>query len=143
MTNSLKINQLPGQNIVGWTLQNLEKILDENNFAKADAILMDLGWSSPQFEERGRGFSFDKDEPLDMRYQGKSEIQNSKSETNPNDQNSKGEWTAATIVNTYDFDDLYRIFRMYGEEDLSREVAEAIIEARNKKNKKSKNQIDE
>ena len=47
---------------------NLTKIIAEHNFGPAHGIIMDLGWSSPQFEERGRGFSFEKDEVLDMRY---------------------------------------------------------------------------
>lgn len=96
---------------------NLQKIVSENNFGLADAILLDLGWSSPQFKERGRGFSFENDEPLDMRYAGSQE-------------SGAHTQTAAEIVNKYDFDDLYRIFRQFGEEDLSREIAEAILEAR-------------
>ncbi len=47
---------------------NLKAIVAEQGFGPIQGILLDLGWSSPQFEERGRGFSFQKDEPLDMRY---------------------------------------------------------------------------
>lgn len=97
----------------------LAKIISQNNIGPIHGIVMDLGWSSPQFAERGRGFSFDKDEPLDMRYEGQQTTVNSKQ-------------TATDIVNTYDWDDLYRIFRMYGEEDLSKEIAEEIISIRNK-----------
>ena len=95
---------------------NLSKIVQENKFEPINAILIDLGWSSPQFEERGRGFSFLKDEKLDMRYDGSSKLQitNSKS-------------TAADIVNTLSEEELNRIFQEYGEEKLSKEIAKAIV----------------
>lgn len=92
---------------------NLKKIVAENKFVP-DGILMDLGWSSPQFAERGRGFSFEKDEPLDMRY-GQSQAVNQ---------------TAADILNSYDYEDLAKIFKNYGEENLSSEIAEEIIDKR-------------
>lgn len=95
---------------------NLKKIVAENKFVP-DGILMDLGWSSPQFAERGRGFSFEKDEPLDMRY-GQSQAVNQ---------------TAADILNSYDYEDLAKIFKNYGEENLSSEIAEEIIDKRKRK----------
>ena len=54
---------------------NLSQIIESNQFTGIKAIVMDLGWSSPQFTERGRGFSFQNlDEPLDMRfYRGNEE----------------------------------------------------------------------
>ncbi len=81
-------------------------------FGPVHGIIMDLGWSSPQFEERGRGFSFQKDEPLDMRYGGGEST------------------TAADVVNVTREDELERIFREYGEEKLSKEIARAMIEKR-------------
>ncbi|MCX6780139.1 MAG: 16S rRNA (cytosine(1402)-N(4))-methyltransferase RsmH [Candidatus Magasanikbacteria bacterium] len=94
---------------------NLEKIAAENDFMDADAILMDLGWSTPQFKERNRGFSFDGNEPLDMRYS-----------------TDVGE-TAADILNQYTLAELINIFKFYGEEKLSAEIAQNIIEQRSKK----------
>ncbi len=91
---------------------DLQKILNEKEFAPVDRILMDLGWSTPQFAERGRGFSFEKSEPLDMRYGTKFESDYT---------------TAADIVNTADEEELVKIFKRYGEEDLSKEIAEAIV----------------
>ncbi len=91
--------------------ENLGTIVRENAFGPIHGILLDLGWSSPQFEERGRGFSFEKDELLDMRY-GKSAD------------------TAHDILNTQSVGALEEIFRRYGEEPLSAEIAQAIIEAR-------------
>lgn len=95
---------------------NLKKVVEENKFGKVDGILMDLGWSSPQFEERGRGFSFQKNEPLDMRY-------------NP----SADSMTAGEMVKTLSEQELEKIFREYGEEDLSKKIAHLIVEKRKEK----------
>jgi len=92
--------------------KNLKKIAKDNNFESVDAILMDLGWSTPQFKERGRGFSFENDEPLDMRYS-----------------QAVGE-NASDIINQYSENDLEKIFRFYGEEKLSREIAKDIVSER-------------
>lgn len=94
--------------------QNLRKILAENNFGPVHGILMDLGWSTPQFAERGRGFSFEKDEPLDMRYGGAG---------------SRGK-TAFEIVNEYSADDLRKVFKNFGEEKFSESIADNIVETR-------------
>ncbi|MFA5062096.1 MAG: 16S rRNA (cytosine(1402)-N(4))-methyltransferase RsmH [Patescibacteria group bacterium] len=94
---------------------NLKKIAEENKFFEVNGILMDLGWSTPQFEERGRGLSFNlPDEPLDMRYEIKQ----------------NGSLTAAEILNTYSQVDLNKIFKLYGEEKFSAEIAQAIKEKR-------------
>ncbi len=94
---------------------NLKNIVVENKFENATAILMDLGWSTPQFKERGRGFSFEGDEPLDMRYNG-----------------ATGE-TAADILNDYSTADLIQIFKYFGEENLSVEIAKSIVATRKEK----------
>ena len=102
---------------------NLKKIVDENNFNPVNGILLDLGWSSPQFEERGRGFSFLKeDEGLDMRY-GNFQF------SIFNFQNP----TASDLVNELSVEELEKIFREYGEEDLSKEIAKAMVENRKEK----------
>lgn len=92
----------------------LGKILQTNGWENCDAILMDLGWSTPQFSERGRGFSFEKSEPLDMRYGGMLE-------------NVK---TATEILNEKNEDELEKIFKDYGEEKWAHEIARKIVEAR-------------
>jgi len=92
---------------------DLKNIVEKNSFFTADAILMDLGWSTPQFKERGRGFTFAADEILDMRFDASSNVP-----------------TAAEILNQSSIDDLYKIFHNYGEERLSLEIAEAIGEFR-------------
>ena len=98
---------------------NLQKIVAEQKFGPVNGILLDLGWSSPQFEERGRGFSFEKsDEPLDMRYGlqiADCRLQNK---------------TAGELVNELSESELEKIFREYGEEKLSKEIAKAIKETK-------------
>lgn len=106
--------------IVRDNFANLREIAEKNNFKPINAILLDLGWSTPQFEERGRGFSFLRDEPLDMRY----------STTDPT--------SAADIVNSYSESELAGIFKNFGEENLSKEIAKAIVDfRRNKKIEKT------
>ncbi len=96
--------------------EQLEHIVADQSFGPVNGILMDFGWSTPQFEERKRGFSFQKpEELLDMRYGA-----NSDASVTP----------AAELVNASSEEKLEEIFRVYGEERLSREIAGAIIEKR-------------
>lgn len=78
-----------------------------------DAILFDLGLSSPHVDDASRGFSFSKEGPLDMRF------------------DPQGELTAEIIVNTYSEEELAKIFFEYGEEKMSRKVAREICSRRN------------
>ncbi len=106
--------------VVRDNFSNLKNVVENNNFKPVNAILMDLGWSTPQFEERGRGFSFLKDELLDMRY-------------SPTEQE-----TAADIINNYSEQDLAGIFKNFGEEKLNKEIAKAVVDfRRNKKIEKT------
>ena len=112
---------------------NLKKIIQENKFGMVNAILLDLGWSSPQFEERGRGFSFQKDEGLDMRYSpnvipAKAGIRDSLGQIPAFAGMTNG--TASELVNEASVDELTRIFHIYGEEKFAGEIAAAIGEAR-------------
>lgn len=77
----------------------------------ADGVALDLGVSSMQLDEPGRGFSFMADGPLDMRMGGEGQ-------------------TAADLVNTADPDELARIIFVYGEERESRRIARAIARRR-------------
>jgi 16S rRNA (cytosine1402-N4)-methyltransferase len=88
----------------------LRRLLDED--LHAAAILMDLGMSSMQVDEPGRGFSYTQDAPLDMRM-------------DPSD-----EETAATLVNEWGERELAQIFSRYGEERFSRQIARAIVQER-------------
>lgn len=113
--------------------EHLQEIVKDKEFAPVDGILMDFGWSSPQFEERGRGFSFTKtDEPLDMRYDSYLKCPH-ESEEKPVSIDGKplyGSCTAAELLHNMTGDELAHIFKTYGEERLSQEIAEAIVEKR-------------
>ncbi|MFA7314450.1 MAG: 16S rRNA (cytosine(1402)-N(4))-methyltransferase RsmH [Candidatus Magasanikbacteria bacterium] len=105
--------------------ENLGKIVKENKFDNVTGILIDLGWSSPQFEERGRGFSFlKKDEMLDMRYDTYLKCVHEATSL------PHGPCSATELLDLKDYEELEEIFRKYGEENLSREIAKAIVEKR-------------
>ena len=110
--------------------EHLQEIVKGSEFGPVDGILMDFGWSSPQFEDRGRGFSFAKsDEPLDMRYDTYLKCIHNTDDP-PTGYDGKplyGPCTAGELVNMMGEYDLEDIFKKYGEERLSKEIAEAII----------------
>ena len=87
----------------------LPEFLAELNIAAVDGILLDLGVSQHHFENSGRGFSFQKDEPLDMRM------------------NIQTAETAAHYVNQAAESELQRIFKEYGEERWAKKIAREII----------------
>lgn len=88
------------------------QVLEAEGITSVDAILLDLGVSSMQLDEAERGFAYSFDAPLDMRMNQNRGI------------------TAAEILNTYSEIDLARIFRDYGEERYSKQIAKAIVERR-------------
>lgn len=90
---------------------NLENIVKRERF-HASGVLFDLGMSSDQLEESKRGFSFQKNEFLDMRY----------SLGNP--------MSAAKIVNYWSRNDIIRILKEYGQEQFASQIAEAIVQER-------------
>ena len=94
---------------------NIDSILASLNIDKVDGILMDLGVSSPQFDDSSRGFSYRFDSELDMRMDKRNSL------------------TAKKIVNEYPLEELTRIFNEYGEEKYSYSIAKNIIKEREKK----------
>jgi 16S rRNA (cytosine1402-N4)-methyltransferase len=98
--------------LVNDNFANLGKIAAENDFSPVHGILFDLGLSSLQLEDSGRGFSFKYDEPLDMRF------------------SSSQETTAADIVNTSPEAELAQLIRTFGEERKSRRIARYIVQER-------------
>ncbi len=91
---------------------NLRKIVKDYKFSPVNGILFDLGMSSWHLGESGRGFSFLRNEPLDMRY------------------NSQAPLTAEKILNFESQIEIEKILREYGEERFSRQIAEKIIDFR-------------
>ena len=91
---------------------NIDEILKGLNIDKVDGILMDLGVSSPQFDDQSRGFSYRYDRELDMRMDKRNHL------------------TAKKIVNEYSLNDLVRIFNEYGEEKYSYSIAKNIVKQR-------------
>jgi 16S rRNA (cytosine1402-N4)-methyltransferase len=90
----------------------IDEVLDSRQIAHVDGTLADLGVSSMQFDEPGRGFSFQRDEPLDMRM------------------DRTGGDTAADLVAHSTERDLADAIFQYGEERFSRRIARALVEAR-------------
>jgi 16S rRNA (cytosine1402-N4)-methyltransferase len=93
------------------------KDLDKENLKDVDGIIFDLGLSSDQLENSGRGFSFMKDEPLLMTMK-----------ENP----SLEDVTAFDVVNSWSEENLADIIYGYGEERFSRRIAKGIVDARQK-----------
>lgn len=119
--------------LVRDNFEQLGHILKEQKIPAVDGILMDLGWSTPQFEERKRGFSFEKrDEVLDMRFNPRLECEHVAQDPpkSPDGRPLYGRCTAAEIVNSAPEEKLAQIFFTYGEEKLAKLIAEAIVDRR-------------
>lgn len=94
--------------------QDLDQVLTKLNINDVDGMLFDLGVSSPQLDNPERGFSYQKEGPLDMRMDS--------------DQNL----TAKDIVNNYSQAELQQVISEYGEENWSARIAEFIVKRRKK-----------
>jgi len=91
---------------------NLEAICIKYDFLPVHGILLDLGLSSPQLNSPGRGFSFQHDAPLDMRFSQSQEV------------------TAADIINMSSEAELAHLIKTYGEESYSRQIAHRVVQER-------------
>lgn len=94
---------------------NIKEIIEELNIEKVDGILLDLGVSSYQLDERNRGFSYLGENELDMRMDRTQKL------------------TAKEVVNTYEEEKLADVIYQYGEERFSRKIAKNICIARKEK----------
>ena len=97
----------------------LAEVLKGLGIEKVDGIFLDLGLSSHQLEHSGRGFSFNRDEPLDMRMDSDNRL------------------TAHEVINTFSSNNLVRILREYGEEKWAKRIVKSIEEERKRKPIKS------
>jgi 16S rRNA (cytosine1402-N4)-methyltransferase len=98
--------------LVHAVYDELPGVLGQIGMPQVQAVLMDLGVSSPQLDEPERGFAYAYDAPLDMRMD-----------------RSTGQ-SAAEVLNTYPADELARVLRRYGEERFARRIAEAVVRER-------------
>lgn len=101
--------------LVDDNYRNLEQILHGYNINKVDGILFDLGVNIEHFSNADRGFSINKDGPLDMRFTAKEVL------------------TAEEIINKWRPDNLINLFYKYGEERHARRIVKCIVEERKKK----------
>jgi 16S rRNA (cytosine1402-N4)-methyltransferase len=92
--------------------ENLTAVLERLGIASIRGVVLDLGVSSPQLDDPGRGFSFRNPGPLDMRMDPSQPL------------------SAETVVNTYAQKDLERVIRRNGEERFARRIAQAIVDRR-------------
>ncbi len=105
----------PGQVTVAHAFYDrIADIAADTGHRRVQAVLFDLGVSSPQLDDASRGFSYSRDAPLDMRM------------------DTAGELTAARVVNEYPPADLARVLAEYGEERFARRIASAIARERAK-----------
>ncbi|MCD6233404.1 16S rRNA (cytosine(1402)-N(4))-methyltransferase RsmH [bacterium] len=102
--------------LVNGSYNKLEEIVEKYDFNPIEGILFDLGISSWHLEQSGRGFTFLKDEPLDMRYNARSENQ--------------GSLSAQQILNNFSQKDICEILRKYGEERFAKRISEKIVKER-------------
>lgn len=114
--NSLTENNLSRSVLVNDSYVNISEIIERENFKNIAGILFDLGMSNWHIEESGRGFSFLRDEPIDMRF---DPLANS--------------LTAREVVNGYSREDLIGILKDYGEERFAIGIADGIMNARKQK----------
>ena len=98
--------------LISGNFANLEAVCIKYDFHPVHGILFDLGLSSLQLGDTGRGFSFQHDAPLDMRFSPTQEV------------------TAADIVNTYSESELAHLIKTYGEEGYSHQIAHHIVNER-------------
>lgn len=105
-----RLEGLPAQ-VVKGNYSQIDSILEDLHIQGVDGILLDLGVSSFQLDNAGRGFSYHSDAPLDMRM-------------------SREGFSARDVVNNYSFEQLAKIIFEYGEEKYARSIAMGILKAR-------------
>ncbi len=101
--------------LIKSNFSNMKEELNKLNIYKVDGILFDLGVSSVQLDNKDRGFSFHQDAKLDMRM------------------DTTKDFSAYDVVNSYDYKELAKILRNYGEEKYASSIAKNIIKYRNNK----------
>lgn len=111
---SERLSEYPCAKVIRTNFSMMDIALEKENIFGVDGVLLDLGVSSHQLDQRERGFSYLADAPLDMRM-------------------SQSGTSAKDIVNTYDEEELSRILWDYGEEKFARRIASNIVKRRQDK----------
>jgi len=101
--------------VIRANFAELDEVVTGLSLERVEGVLLDLGMSSYQLEKSGRGFSFSREEPLDMRM------------------NPENKLTAGHLVNDLPARDIEELLREYGEEKKARSIASAIVRAREKR----------
>jgi len=101
--------------VVKGNFSHITKLTIKHSIPDIHGVLFDLGISTHQLQKMGRGFSFLRDEPLDMRMSQSEGVK------------------AAEIVNSYSWNDLTEVFQKYGEEVNAGQIAEKIVQVRKQK----------
>lgn len=107
-----KLKQYANIKYIHGNHDDIEKLLAESGINKVDGILLDLGVSSYQLDERNRGFSYMGEAKLDMRMDKTQSL------------------TAKEVINTYKEEDLENIISEYGEEKFAKQIAANIVKQR-------------
>ena len=102
--------------LINDSFSNLKEIVKRTKFEKIKGVLFDLGISTWHLENSGRGFSFQKNEPLDMRYS----------------KNKPFQLSAEEILNRFSKKEIEKILRDYGEEKFAKRIAQEIVKKRKK-----------
>jgi 16S rRNA (cytosine1402-N4)-methyltransferase len=111
-----RLSSLPnGITYVLGSFRHIDEHMTALGITSVNQILLDIGLSSNQLEESGRGFAFRLDEPLDMSFKK---------------ERGEGEYNAFDIVNNWDEDSLRTIIRSYGEERFAGRIARRIVRTR-------------
>jgi len=100
------------KNFILGNFRHIKELVNEAGANEVNGILLDIGFSSDQIESSGKGFSFLRDEPLDMRM------------------GDEAKFSAEEMVNDWQENNLADVIYGYGEETFSRQIAEAIVNAR-------------
>ncbi len=95
--------------LVHGSYKDMGKFAEAEGFSKVSGIILDLGFSTLQLMDPSRGFSFQTEGPLDMRY------------------NTSQKLTAAEVVNKYSQEELQKIIKEYGEENFAKKIASNIV----------------
>jgi 16S rRNA (cytosine1402-N4)-methyltransferase len=114
--------------LIRENFENIKAVLSETRIPALDGAILDLGVSSRQLDEAGRGFSYKQDGPLDMRMDGGT---------------GRAGLNAEDVVNEYSETELYRIIREYGEERWAKRIASFISKERKQRRIKSTGELTE